>query len=120
MTTVDFDAVDRLLHDAGRAHAGAGFADAMRDAEGASELRTKRNRLIQHAISLDPKHESPVWREVADALSATERDRVARSRLDTFMADVCDMDPADDGDDAIRISYRDLRVIAERHIGGGA
>jgi hypothetical protein len=108
--------VDQLLHDAIRAHGGADLADAMRDAENASDLRTKRNRLMQHAISLDPKHESPAWREMADVLSATERDRLARSQLDTFMADVCDMDPADDGDDTIRISYRDLRVIAERYI----
>lgn len=112
--------VAQLLHDAARAHAGADFADSMRDATNASELRTKRNRLIQHAISLDPKHEAPAWRDVAEVLGAAERDRIARSRLDTFMSDVCDLDPAEDGDDTIRISSRDLRVIAERYIGGGA
>jgi hypothetical protein len=119
----EHEQVDRLLHDATRAHHGADFADAMRDEKNAGELRAKRNRLVQHALSFDPKRESPAWSEgddIAAVLSEAERDRLARSRLDTFMSDVCDLDPAEDADDTIRIRSRDLRVIAERHIVGGA
>jgi hypothetical protein len=57
------DAVDRLLHDAEHADAGSAFASRIGHTGPAREMREKRDKLIDDAISLDPQQTAPAWQE---------------------------------------------------------
>jgi hypothetical protein len=55
--------IDRLLHDAEHADAGSEFAARIGHTEPARELREKRDKLIDAAISLDPQQTARAWKE---------------------------------------------------------
>lgn len=63
MTADTEEKVDRLIHDADRAAAGADFARKMGDGKAATELYDKATRLAQEADALDPDRKSPAWKE---------------------------------------------------------
>lgn len=55
--------VDRLLHDAEHAKAGATFAAMMHDDYNARQLANKSQNLLNEALALDPQHTAPAWSE---------------------------------------------------------
>jgi hypothetical protein len=55
--------IDRLLHDAVRAHGGAEFAYEMSDPIAALALIEKRDRLLKEAFNADPYRMAPAWLE---------------------------------------------------------
>lgn len=61
--TVDFQKIDRLLHDAEHAEAGETFARMIGHVFEAQTLRSKADHLIAMANTLDPEHTAPAWSE---------------------------------------------------------
>ena len=64
MTNETRTKIDRLLHDAERAHTGAGFAAQMMDQPAALRLIGKRDTFIAAAKELDPQRSAPGWAQV--------------------------------------------------------
>lgn len=63
MSAVDFKEIDRLLHDAEHAKAGADFAKMMGHLFEMNTLASKCAHLTAMANTLDPEHTAPAWEE---------------------------------------------------------
>lgn len=74
--------VDRLLHDADRAHRGVVFVGQMARRQpfakhhtAQRELVRERDRLIREALALDPERSALAWTEVPDLTEYIEDQR---------------------------------------------